>query len=95
MVLIDFATTVKKAAFLSAAKIEEEMMKLKVSKESKTGLNTEFVNIESGRKIKLEQAIQQVGKGNPGYQNYVAVKNPNGTTYLRSKPNGSVKDNIE
>ena len=70
-------------------------MKLKVSKESKTGLNTEFVNIESGRKIKLEQAIQQVGKGNPNYQNYVAVKNPNGTTYLRSKPNGSVKDNIE
>lgn len=48
-------------------------MKLKVSKESKTGLNTEFVNIESGRKIKLEQAIQQVGKGNPSYQNYVAV----------------------
>ena len=58
-------------------------MKLKVSKESKTGLNTEFVNIESGRKIKLEQAIQQVGKGNLNYQNYVAVKNPNGTTYLR------------
>lgn len=40
-------------------------MKLKVSKESKTGLNTEFVNIESGRKIKLEQAIQQVEKGTP------------------------------
>ena len=58
-------------------------MKLKVSKESKTGLNTEFVNIESGRKIKLEQAIQQVGKGNPNYQNYVAVENPNRTTYLR------------
>ncbi|MXP79155.1 DUF3892 domain-containing protein (plasmid) [Lachnospiraceae bacterium WCA-9-b2] len=71
------------------------MMKLKVSKESNTGLNTEFVNIESGRKIKLEQAIRQVEKGNSGYQNYVAVRNPNGTTYLRSKPNGSLKDNIE
>lgn len=70
-------------------------MKLKVSKESVTGLNTEFVNIESGRKIKLEQAIKQVEKGNPGYQNYVTVTNPNGTTYLRSKPNGSLKDNIE
>ncbi len=70
-------------------------MKLKVSKESETGLNTEFVNLESGRKIKLEHAIQQVGKGNPRYQNYITVKNPNGTTYLRSKPNGSVRDNIE
>ena len=40
-------------------------MKLKVSKESNTGLNTEFVNIESGRKIKLEQAIRQVRKGTP------------------------------
>lgn len=70
-------------------------MKLKVSKESETGLNMEFVNIESGRKIKLEQAIRQVEKGNPGYKNYVAVKKFSGTTYLRSKPNGSLKDNIE
>ncbi len=49
-------------------------MKLKVSKESKTGLNTEFVNIESGRKIKLEQAIQQVRKGNPGYHGSLTVE---------------------
>ena len=70
-------------------------MKLKVSRESETGLNTEFVNIESGRKIKLEQATRQVEKRNPAYQNYVAVNNHNGTTYLRSKPNGSLKDNIE
>ena len=90
-----FCNCSKKGCFLKCSQNQEEMMKLKVSKESKTGLNTEFVNIESGRKIKLEQAIQQVGKGNPGYQNYVAVKNPNGTTYLRSKPNGSLKDNIE
>lgn len=70
-------------------------MKLKVSKENESGLNTEFVNLESGRKIKLEQAIDQVKKGNPNYGNYVTVKNSNGTTYLRSKPNGSSKDNIE
>lgn len=70
-------------------------MKLKVSKENESGLNTEFVNLESGRKIKLEQAIEQVKKGNPNYENYVTVTNPNGTTYLRSKPNCSSKDNIE
>lgn len=70
-------------------------MKLKMLKENDSGLNTEFVNSESGRKIKLEQAIEQVKKGNPNYENYIAVKNPNGTTYLRSKPNGSSRDNIE
>ena len=37
-------------------------MKLKVFKENDSGLNIEFVNIESGRKIKLEQAIEQVKK---------------------------------
>lgn len=95
MVFIDFVTAVKRAALLSAAQNRRKMMKLKVSKESETGLNTEFVNIESGRKINLEQAIRQVEKGNPSYQNYVVVKNSNGTTYLRSKPNGSLKDNIE
>lgn len=70
-------------------------MKLKVLKESESGLNTEFVNIESGRRIKLEHAIEQVAKGNPNYEHYIAVHNPNGTTYLRSKPNGSSTDNIE
>lgn len=72
-----------------------ESMKLKVSKENESGLNTEFVNLKSGRKIKLEQAIDQVKKGNPNYENYVTVKKTNGTTYLRSKPNGNSKDNIE
>lgn len=95
MVFIDFVTTVERAVLLSVAKNRRKMMKLKVSKESETGLNTEFINIESGRKIKLEQAIRQVEKGNLSYQNYVTVRNPNGTTYLRSKPNGSLKDNIE
>lgn len=70
-------------------------MKLKVFKENDSGLNTEFVNIESGRKIKLEHAIEQVEKGNPNYENYIVVKNSNGTKYLRSKPNGSSIDNIE
>ena len=39
-------------------------MKLKVSKESASGLNTEFVNVETGRRIPLEQAVAQISKGN-------------------------------
>ena len=35
-------------------------MKLKVSKESASGLNTEFVNVETGRHIPLEQAVTQI-----------------------------------
>lgn len=70
-------------------------MNLKVSKESSTGLNTEFLNIDSGRKISLEHAINQVEKGNPNYSKYETVNRSNGTTYLRSKPNNSVNDNIE
>ena len=70
-------------------------MKLKVSKESASGLNTEFINKETGRKIKLNDALRQVKKGNPNYKDYIAVKNPNGTEYLRSKPNKSKTDNIE
>ena len=42
----------------------EEIMKLKVSKESASGLNTEFVNVETGRHIPLEQAVTQISKGN-------------------------------
>lgn len=95
MVFIDFVTAVKSAALLSVAKNRRKVMKLKVSRESETGINTEFVNIDSGRKIKLEQAIRQVEQGNPSYKNYMTVKKSNGTTYLRSKPNGSLKDNIE
>lgn len=33
-------------------------MKLKVSKESASGLNTEFVNVETGRRIPLERKRQ-------------------------------------
>lgn len=33
-------------------------MKLKVSKESASGLNTEFVNVETGRCIPLERKRQ-------------------------------------
>ena len=67
-------------------------MKLKVSKESASGLNTEFVNVETGRRIPLEQAVAQISKGNKNYQ---VVNKSDGTTYIRSKADGIKKNNIE
>lgn len=70
-------------------------MRLQVSKKSETGLNTEFINIETGRHIPLEQAINQINRGNKNYENYQVVTNGNGTTYIRAKADGSKKNNIE
>lgn len=70
-------------------------MKLEVSKESETGLNVEFINTETGRHIPLKQAVEQIEKGNKNYEDYQVVEKSNGTTYIRSKPDGTVKNNIE
>lgn len=70
-------------------------MLLKVIKESETGLNTQFVNKETGRKISLEQAIQQIDKGNPNYSEYQKVVRENGAAYIRSKADSSKNNNIE
>lgn len=70
-------------------------MNLKVVKQTETGLNTEFVNIDSVRRVSLDHAIQQIRNGNPNYGNYEAVNRSNGTTYIRSKPDDSTKNNIE
>ena len=69
--------------------------KLKVSKESASGLNTEFVNVETGRRIPLDQAVTQISKGNKNYENYQVVNKSDGTTYIRSKADGIKKNNIE
>lgn len=70
-------------------------MKLKVSMESVRGLNTEFVNVETGRHISLEQAVVQIGKGDKNYENYQVVNKVDGTTYIRSKADGIKRNNIE
>lgn len=70
-------------------------MKLKVVEETSTGLNTKFVNQESGRSISLEQAVEQIQKGNSNYSDYEVVTKSNGTTYIRSKPDGKRENNIE
>ncbi len=70
-------------------------MKLKKAQETNSGLNIEFVNTESGRHVSLDHAIQQINNGNPNYKDYTTVTNPNGTTYIRSKPDNSTANNIE
>lgn len=70
-------------------------MNLKVIEETSTGLNTRFINQESGRSISLEHAVQQIQKGNSNYSNYETVTKSNGTTYIRSKPDGKIENNIE
>ena len=72
-----------------------KIMILKVSKELASGLNTEFVNVETGRHIPLEQAVAQISKGNKNYKNYQVVNKFDGTTYIRSKADGIKKNNIE
>lgn len=34
-------------------------MKLKVTKESESGLNTEFINLESGKKLNLNRLLSK------------------------------------
>lgn len=70
-------------------------MQLKRTKETDSGLNIEFVNMETNRHFDLDHVITQIQKGNPNYAGYTTVSNPNGTTYVRSKPDSSQKNNIE
>ena len=75
--------------------VKGEKMRLKVKEQSSTGLNTKFVNVDSGKVITLNQAISQIEKGNPNYKGYQTVNMPNGTTYVRSIPDGRLGNNIE
>jgi hypothetical protein len=70
-------------------------MNLKSIQENETGLNTRFINTESGRSFGLNQVISQIEKGNPNYNNYETVHKSNGTVYVRSIPNSKKSDNIE
>ena len=68
---------------------------LKATEQSDTGLNTKFVNVESGRTVTLKHAIKQIENGNKNYSDYQAVRNSNGTVYIRSKADGKRSNNIE
>lgn len=70
-------------------------MRLKAISETQTGLNTQFVNTESGRQVSLEHVIHQIENGNKNYDNYQKVTMSNGTIYVRSKSDGKLSNNIE
>ena len=70
-------------------------MKLKVIKQTSSGLNTEFVNQESGRRVTLDHAIRQIEKGNPNYSSYQSIQMKSGTKYIRSRADHSTRNNIE
>ena len=70
-------------------------MLLKATEQSSTGLNTAFVNVESGRRVTLEHAIKQIDNGNKNYSDYQTVRNSNGTVYILSKADGKRNNNIE
>lgn len=57
-------------------------MLLKATEQSDTGLNTKFVNVESGRTVTLKHAIKQIENGNKNYSDYQTVRNSNGTVYI-------------
>lgn len=70
-------------------------MLLKATEQSRTGLNTRFVNVESGRSVSLEHVIKQIDNGNKNYCDYQTVQCSNGTIYIRSKPDSKKSNNIE
>ena len=69
--------------------------KLRMTQQTESGLNTRFVNLNSGRHVSREHVIAQIKKGNPGYSDYHVVKNQNGLDYVRSNPDGKIKNNLE
>jgi len=68
---------------------------LKMTQQTESGLNVEFVNLNSGRHISRQQAIAQIEKGNPSYDGYHIVKNPNGSDYIKSNPDSKPGNNLE
>lgn len=70
-------------------------MILKATQETSTGLNTEFVNIETGRHFSKEHVIRQINNGNSNYINYHTVEKSDGTVYVRSNPDNKRNNNIE
>lgn len=68
---------------------------LKMTQQTDSGLNTQFVNLNSGRHLSREHVIAQIENGNPTYSDYHVVKNPNGADFVRSNPDGKTKNNLE
>lgn len=67
---------------------------LKVKEESDSGFNTSYINEVTGRTIGVDQAIEQIKKGNQSYDDYHVVNGRTGE-YVRSNPDRSKENNIE
>lgn len=70
-------------------------MQLKAIEQNESGLNTRFRNEDSGYTFSLDHVIKQIENGNPNYDGYHTVTNPNGTVYIRSNADGNKNNNIE
>ena len=68
---------------------------LKATQQTESGLNTRFVNRNTGRHFSREHVIAQIKNDNPSYSNYHVVNNPNGLDFIRSNPDGKTRNNLE
>ena len=67
---------------------------LRMTRQTDSGLNIEFVNLNSNRRIPLQQVITQIENGNPTYNDY-HVATRQGVKYVRSNPDSKPNNNIE
>ncbi len=67
------------------------MAKVKVTKESSTGRNTNFKDTSTGKSMTRAQFVKEIEKGN--YSDY-HVRNINGVKTPVSNPNGKESDNL-
>lgn len=76
-------------------KERNDIMAVKVTKETSTGKNIEFINTGNHQKMTLKQFVNKIESGNSVYsKDYYIKKDSSGKTPV-SKPNNSKKDNIE
>lgn len=65
---------------------------LTVTKQSKTGKNTEFRNDQTGEIFSLAKVLSAIEKGK--YPDYHPVKPSKGTKFVRSNPDRNKRNNL-
>lgn len=70
--------------------------KLKVTKESDTGMNMQFQDTRNGHIMSKTELISRLKSGNSAYnKDYFVNKTGDGKEYVSSKPDGSKKNNLD
>ena len=68
---------------------------LKVTKESSTGRDIEFIDTRNNMKMSDRNLISRLKTGGSAYNKYYTVKHDkNGKEYVASKPDGNEKNNL-